>query len=294
MGNNHTMMKILIAALILIAISVFLYWSNKSIVITRYKYESADVPKQFDGFRIAQVSDLQSEYFGKDQANLIAKVRETKPDAIMITGDILDRNHTNYDAAWSAVSQLLKIAPVYYVNGNHELALDEATMQDFYQRMRDDGVNVLMDEVAAIDKDGGTIYIAGLSEYVLYESRGDADSHSSEHDPQIIKSAVDDLTKDIDPSDFVVMLAHEPQFIDDYADSSIDLILSGHAHGGQIRLPFTQGLYAPGQGTLPKLTSGMHKSGSTTMVISRGLGNSVFPFRIFNRPEVVEVTLEKK
>lgn len=293
MRINKTMGKIMIVFLLLLGLALFVCWNNKSLVLTRYQYRSNQVPEQFDGFRITQISDLQSEYFGQYQKNLIAMAAETKPDIIVFTGDLLDRNHTDYEASRTAMEGLAKIAPVYYVNGNHELALPEARTAEFYEELRAMGVTTLFDEKTAIKKGGQKINLIGLSEYTIYEGKDSDKRTETGFEPSVINDMIEKLTEGIAEEEMTIMLTHEPQFLDTYADDKVDLIFAGHAHGGQIRLPFTEGLFAPGQGVLPKLTSGMHQSGSTTMVISRGLGNSVFPFRFFNRPEVVVVDLKR-
>ena len=119
--------------LFLLCIVLFLHWNNKSIVTTEHVYRNEILPKAFDGYRITQGSDLQSEYFGKNQRNLIEKVKQTQPDIIIYTGDLLDRNHTDFDAARTAMEGLLKIAPVYYVNGTHDMAVEKSAMAAFYE-----------------------------------------------------------------------------------------------------------------------------------------------------------------
>ena len=293
MRINKTMIKILIVFCVLLALALFANWNNKALVVTRYQYESKEVPESFDGFTVTQVSDLQSEYFGRHQKNLLQKTAETKPDIIVFTGDLLDRNHTDYEAGLTAIEGLTRIAPVYYINGNHELALPEQRTTEFYEELRQMGVTVLFDQSAVLEKDGQQIHLVGISEYTLYDSKASTKRTSTDYDPSVITNMIDRLTEGIDADEFTILLVHEPQFLEAYADEKVDLIFAGHAHGGQIRLPFTEGLFAPGQGVFPKLTSGMHKEGNTTMVISRGLGNSVFPLRLFNRPEIVVVDLKK-
>ena len=293
MRINKTMIKILIVFSVLLALALFVCWNNKSLVVTKYQYRNKQVPEQFEGFRITQISDLQSEYFGQHQKKLLDKTAETKPDIIVFTGDLLDRNHTSYEASLEAIRGLVEIAPVYYVNGNHELALPEQRMKAFYDELRQMGVNVLFDETTAVQRSKQQIHLIGISEYTLYASKTSIGRTATAYDRSVITDMVDRLTEGIGTDELTIMLTHEPQFLDAYADDKVDLVFAGHAHGGQIRLPFTEGLFAPGQGTLPKLTSGMHKKEGTTMVISRGLGNSVFPFRFLNRPEIVVVDLNR-
>lgn len=299
MRKIKVMSKYILILLALIAFALFLNWGNKSLVTTYYEYpiKSSGAAEAFDGYRITQISDLQSEYFGENQKNLAEAAEKTHPDIIVYTGDLIDRNHTDYQAARTAMEKLISIAPVYYINGNHELKLNEKEISSFYDELRAMGVHILFDEEALIEKDGSKMHLIGLSEFTLSASKVADNRINTEFEPSVIIDMMDKLTKHIDEEEFVVMLAHEPQFLKTYAEGGngkVDLVFAGHAHGGQIRLPFTEGLFAPGQGAMPKLTSGMHKEGNTTMVISRGLGNSVFPYRIFNRPEIVVVDLKKE
>lgn len=291
------MIRILLVATIvcvvaLVLLGVFLGWSNKSIVVTEYDYSSQKVSEELDGYRIVHVSDLQSEYFGKEQINLLDAVRNSEPDIIVYTGDLIDRNHTDYEAARIAMEGLLSIAPVYFVNGNHDLAIPEEDVLRVERELREMGVNVLLGETKVINLGKDKIAISGLDERVMFEAKGFATKRDAKADGDIIESGLEKLGTEGGEDTLRILLAHEPQYLEVYSKFNYDLIFSGHAHGGQIRLPFTEGLYAPGQGIMPKLTSGMHESNGSTMVISRGLGNSVFPFRIFNRPEVVVLELK--
>ena len=280
------------AALILVCGMFFLHWSNKSIVTTKHIYTSEKLPKSFEGYRITHVSDLQSEYFGKEQHNLIKTVKATDPDIIVYTGDLLDRNHTDFEAARSAIKGLLAIAPVYYVNGNHEMAVDETAMETFYHELETMGVRVLFDRAAKVECGGATITLLGLSEHTVFSCKDYVRDNSAPLDMKSYRKALKVLRDKAAQSDFTILLVHEPQYLEEYAATGFDLAFAGHAHGGQIRLPFTDGLYAPGQGVLPKLTSGIRTYGNTTLVISRGLGNSTFPFRVFNRPEIISIVLK--
>lgn len=277
------------------ALGRFLRWNNKSIVTTEYLHLNSGLPENFGSLRIVQVSDIQSEYFGEDQCDLAEKVEAADPDIIVVTGDLLDRNHTLYDAALAAMVEFVGIAPVYYINGNHELALPEEDAWSFYHALENLGVHVLFDKAEVFDFHGTKINLIGLSEYTLYFAKEEGWKNGEFLEPDVIRRQIDDLCAEKDDeAALTILLAHEPQYIRYYARRGIDIIFSGHAHGGQFRLPNGQGLYSPGQGVLPWLTSGVHKMGYSVMYISRGLGNSIFPFRLNNRPEIVVVTVENK
>lgn len=291
-----------LAILVVAALAVFLYWSDKGLKVTRYTVEHPSVPDAFEGFVIVQVSDLQSASFGRGQRRLAKAVSGASPDLIVFTGDLADRNHTDYQASLKAMERLTAVAPVYYVNGNHELALPPKDVSQMYDAMAAMGVRLLFDRGEALCRGQDRLVLLGMSEETLYAAKGvrpgdgQPSRTSTAFDRSAIIQAVESLTGNLGPEDMAVLLVHEPQYLDTYAEAAegrLDLIFSGHAHGGQIRLPFTQGLFAPGQGLLPKLTSGVHRRGTTAMVISRGLGNSTFPFRVFNRPEIVAVELRQ-
>lgn len=313
------------------AFFVYLIWANSAIVVTKYRVYLRSEQHQSEPLRIVQVSDLQSGHFGKGQHRLLNKVKEAEPDVIFFTGDLPDRNHTDYEACLTAMKGLVKVAPVYYSNGNHELALPQDEIGRMYRKLRNMGVELLFDRGVLVRRKEKIFLLAGLSEETLYAAKTGADSDSedcgkgrnlgrgkisdTEIDREVIRKSME-ISLKMAESEFLrqkdgegeerkikeneagadgseeilkILLVHEPQFLETYAEGKFDLIFAGHAHGGQIRLPFTQGLFAPGQGILPRLTSGVHKMGSVSMVISRGLGNSTFPLRVFNRPEVVVV-----
>ena len=287
---------------VIAALGIFLYWSDNALMTTRYAFRSQAVPETFDGFVIVQVSDLQSASFGREQERLARAVSDAAPDVIVFTGDLADRNHNNYEASLKAMERLTAIAPVYYVNGNHEVALPETDISQMYDEMEAMGVHMLAGRSEALCRGGDRLVLLGLSEETLYAAKGvrPGDSQPSRtdtaFDEAVILQSIESQAAALEPEDLAVLLVHEPQYLDAYAKAAegrLDLIFAGHAHGGQIRLPFTDGLFAPGQGLLPKLASGMHRRGKTAMIISRGLGNSTFPFRVFNRPEIVVCQLER-
>jgi len=173
------------------------------------------------------------------------------------------------------------IAPVYYVTGNHEARISE------YGKLKTaleiTGVTVLENERTVLEKDGDTITLLGIDDPSFTADYLTGDSAA------VVKNTLDDLVTE--GVGYTVLLSHRPELFDVYAESGVNLVFSGHAHGGQIRLPFIGGLAAPNQGLFPKYDAGLFTEGDTNMVVSRGLGNSLFPFRVNNRPEIVVVQL---
>ncbi|MDF2556228.1 MAG: metallophosphoesterase [Bacillales bacterium] len=269
--------KIIMLFLVGMLIVVFCFWQNNDIVVSNYSFKTKKISNNLDGYKIAQISDLHNKKFGKNQMNLINILKKENPNCIAITGDIVDSKYTDIDVALEFVKIAVKIAPVYYITGNHEYLLDQNDWNRLMQTMEQYGVKILDNE--AINIEGELVddfYLIGLS------------------DKNLSDDSLKSLTSNLHSEKLQIVLAHEPQFLNIYSDSNVDLVLSGHAHGGQFRFPLIGGLIAPGQGFFPKYTSGEYKKKNTTMIVNRGLGNSVIPVRVFNRPEVVIVKLQKQ
>ena len=261
--------------LIIIILIPFCLYQNKHLVITTYTYESEKLGAELDGYRIVQISDLHNATFGKGNKKLLKTIRSCSPDIIVITGDLVDSNHTNVERAVAFVEEAVKIAPVYYVTGNHEYWLDPSENEQMMQGILAAGAYDLDDEAVRIEKGDSSFLLVGLD-----------DQHLSD---ETLKNLLQEQKNELS-----IVLAHEPQYFQNYANAGADLVLTGHAHGGQIRLPFAGGIVAPDQGFLPEYTSGQYNSADTEMIVSRGLGNSIIPVRLFNYPEVVCVELRCK
>lgn len=261
--------------LIIIILIPFCLFQNKHLVITTYTYESEKLGADLDGYRIVQISDLHNAEFGKENKKLLETIRSCSPDIIVITGDLVDSNHTNVERAVAFVNEAVKIAPVYYVTGNHEYWLEPSENEQMMQGILAAGACDLDDEAVRIEKGDSSFMLAGLD-----------DQHLSD---ETLKNLLQEQKNELS-----IVLAHEPQYLQNYANAGADLVLTGHAHGGQIRLPFVGGIVAPDQGFLPEYTSGKYNSTDTEMIVSRGLGNSIIPVRLFNYPEVVCVELRCK
>ncbi|MFC3212046.1 metallophosphoesterase [Planomicrobium okeanokoites] len=273
-------MKKLIVFLITAAlIWLFIWGSNNWIQTTEYTISSEKLPEAFDGKKIVQVSDLHNAMFGNNQKSLIEKVEKAEPDAIFITGDLIDSERYDLDTALILVDALVEMSDVYFVTGNHEVAVNK--LEDIKAALVERGVIYLENEAVEWEVDGEVLQIAGIHDPLM-----DMYYRDEEYTRDAIATA--SLT-----DDFTLLLAHRPEQIAVYADNEIDVVFSGHAHGGQVRIPGLGGLFAPGQGWFPRMTEGIFENRETQLVLSRGLGNSGFPLRILNLPEIVSVTLEK-
>lgn len=261
-----------------ILLGAFLYWQNNGLMLTRMTYRG-DVPAGFDGYRILQVSDLQNKVFGKNQKPLLDRIRESSPDLIVLTGDLLDRHEgrTDVDSAMEFIYEIRNIAPIYFVSGNHEH--QSGAWEELAERLVSAGVKVLDNGKSIIERNGDTITLLGL-----------ADKKVNRYYDRVLHTLMMGQEEG-----FHILLSHRPELFETYVKENADLVFSGHAHGGQFVIPFIRkGIFAPHQGFFPRYTEGMYEKDGTVMVVSRGLGNSGFPLRIFNRPELIEVTLEKE
>lgn len=266
--------KLIIVIIVSALIVLFFLWENNAIEVTEYQYKTNELKALFDGYRIAQVSDLHNNEFGKNQRQLIAKLKKANPDIIVLTGDLIDRRKTNISIALEFVKEALKIAPVYYVSGNHETGLNRNDWNRLMGGLMQLGAIPMDNRAIEITKEGELgFYLLGLGDLHLTD-----DTLSNQNSV-------------IHGDKLQILLAHEPQYMEYYSSCGVDLIFSGHAHGGQFRIPGIGGLIAPGQGLFPKYTSGPYHMGNTTMIVSRGLGKSIIPIRIFNRPQIILVQL---
>ena len=271
-------------AISLVVISTGILLGNTNLAITEYYVSSSRIPDPFDGFEIAQISDLHNAEFGDENKDLLVLLSQIKPDVIALTGDLIDSRQTDIEIALDFAGKAVQIAPVYYVSGNHESRVQE--YEQLKTGLTDLGVTVLENQKVQITKDGESITLMGIQDPSFHTDYlfGDAESVS--------RQAISSLQNESDG--FTVLLSHRPELFDLYVDTGVDLVFSGHAHGGQFRLPFIGGLVAPNQGFFPKYDAGLFKKENTTMIVSRGLGNSIIPFRINNSPEIVVAELRKQ
>ena len=263
-----------------VAIVIWIAWGNSALMVNEIKITNDKIPQSFEGFRIAQVSDLHNAELGKDNNKLIEKLNECEPDIIVLTGDLIDSNHTNLEVALSFARQAIKIAPCYFVTGNHE-AWVGSQYEELKTSLENAGVTVLQDEAIELNYGDECIQLIGLN-----------DPDFSERDSFLSESILETKLSQVNISNgFTILLSHRPECFNVYQNKNIDLVLSGHAHGGQIRLPFLGGVIAPNQGLFPKYDAGIYTENGTTMIVSRGIGNSIIPVRINNRPEIVIIEL---
>lgn len=273
-----------VVAVLLTGLILWIAWGNTALELNTYTIKTNKLPKAFNGYRIAHVSDLHNAKMGKDNKKLLSMLRSAKPDIIAITGDIIDSRNTDIEIALKFAEEAVKIAPCYYVTGNHEARIDK--YDKLLKGLENKGVVLLDNESIILKKNNESITLIGVRDPSFQEEY----LHGDEKD--LVKSVMKDLISQEDK--YTVVLSHRPEMFDIYASNKADLVLSGHAHGGQLRLPFVGGFVAPGQGFFPKYDAGLYTKDNTNMIVSRGIGNSIIPFRVNNRPEVILIELHCK
>ena len=278
---NRKKRVLFVVAFVLVVLIVWTLWGNTALEVNEYEVVSDRIPQGFEGFRIAQVSDLHNAEFGEGNEKLIQLLSQTDPDIIVLTGDLIDSRHTDIEIALDFARQAIKLAPVYYVSGNHEARVRE--YEDLKMGLAGAGVVILENQNVQITREGERITLMGIDDPSFQEDYLFGDSES------VARQAIDDLQNESEG--YTILLSHRPELFDLYVDTGMDLVFSGHAHGGQFRLPFVGGLVAPNQGFFPKYDAGQFTEENTTMIVSRGVGNSIIPIRFNNRPEIVLVTL---
>ena len=267
---------LIIIALIAAVCAFLIKDSRDDLEISRYEVESAKLAESFDGFRIVQLSDLHGAEFGDDGMGLVEKVRELEPDIIALTGDfITDEN--DLAAVKKLAERITKLCPVYFVSGNHEFGSGFAV--ELRNILEDAGVKYLSNEYLTISRGEDSILLGGVEDPNAY-----ADMITPEELAQKMNEAA--------PATFKILLGHRNYWMTEYPELPVDLILSGHAHGGLVRIPGVGGLIGTDRHLFPDFVEGKFNNGNYTMIVSRGLGNSVPIPRIFNRPEIVCVTLK--
>lgn len=278
--RRHPLRTLCVLLAVLAALAAFVRWDNTSLQTTIFDLTFADLPAGFDGYRTVVLSDLHSTEFGPGNRRLLDAVREAKPEIIFLLGDLPDRfRGLPAGYAETVADGLSAIAPTYYVTGNHEWALgDVPTLKD---TLSAHGVTVLSNQFVTLERNGDSLVLAGID-----DPNGYADQKTPE------ELAAELYAQWGDP--FWLLLAHRnDRFESQYSRLGADLVLSGHGHGGILRLPFTDGLLSTDRTLFPSFTAGEYQVGSAALFVTRGLGNSGPTLRLFNRPEVAVVTLYK-
>ena len=275
----------IVAILILIIIATFLYYENNKLDITKYELNSKDI---VNPVKMVQLSDLHS----KPAKNVLNTVKELTPDIIFITGDYINDHEKNKEKMLSYGKELVKTAPVFYITGNHERRLEN--FDELMSKLKGIGFTVLLDETDDIIINGNKINILGLD-----ETQAGFDDYKARKNGTFKYKDESLLFKELsEKSGYKVVLSHYPENFmavseNDYSQYDFDIQLSGHAHGGQFILPLIGPVFSPGQGIMPKYAKGSFGE-RPKLIISRGIGNAEFPFRLFNHPEINVIDIKSK
>ncbi len=266
-------------------------YENEHMKTEEYEIVSKKLPKAFDGYRIAFLSDLHNKEFGKDNERLIKKIQEENPDLILVGGDmVVGKAGYSTDIATHLLKELSKDFPVIAANGNHEYRMQlypktfGTQYEDYVVQLKGLGITYLTNESVEVVKDGRQIHIIGLSIEKQYYKRGKKILMGSHY----LNSELG-----VPPKGFSILLAHNPYYTKAYVKWGADLILSGHNHGGLIRFPFLGGLVSPNISLFARYDAGLYKEGKSQVIISRGLGTHTYKIRVNNRPELSMITLKR-
>ena len=276
--------------LIFLGLTVFFLWyQNNHLTLSTYEFSAGSQPTTEDGevtvkiktaaaysFSLVHLSDLHNKSFGTDNKKLLEKIASANPDLVLITGDIIDSSRDGSEQALNLIRGLKEKTPVYFVSGNHEKW--SGSYPVLKAKLRLAGAVILENEVILLEnQEGRKIFLVGVD---------DPDFSNLEKWQENLNT-LSAKTENY----FTVLLSHRPERFEDYVAGAFNLVLAGHAHGGQWRLPLIGGLVAPNQGLLPKYDAGLYQKVTSAMLVSRGLGNSLMPLRLFNLPEIISIKI---
>lgn len=265
--------KFIIISLIFIALFIYIFigFSQTKLEVTEYIYHNEKIPTQFNNYKIIVISDLHHKNFGENQSDLLLAIQNENPDLILLTGDIVDEDHTDMSCIKDLISGISTMAPSYYITGNHELLPDA---QSQYTELK-----VLLSQYGVVDLDDSTAVI----------TKGDSSIYL--HGQQFRSHYVTQFLSYADESQFNILMYHCSDYFDLISDYGYDIIVSGHTHGGIIRLPFVGGVIGNLGDFFPKYDGGLFIENNCTLFSSRGLGDARIP-RFYNPPEVVSIILQ--
>ena len=282
----------ILSILVVVCVTMVLvisYFENRKLTVTEYHIKDNKIPATFHGFRIVHLSDLHNAEYGTHNEQLFKVIKEQNPNIILVTGDmIIGKPNNDVRRSLNFVNSLCEIAPVYYSMGNHELrvSLYEETYGDMWKQFMDSispRVHLLFDEQTVLTRGNENIYLYGLNlTPELYKRI---------RKTPMPASYLNSLFGTCNMKEYHIFMAHNPDYFKDYVAWGADITFAGHVHGGMIRIPFIGGALSPMIHFFPRYDKGLFEEAGKYMVLSGGLGNHTFKFRVNNLPEVVSVTL---
>lgn len=268
---------------------VEVYIDSNILEISNFSIKDNKIPDKFSGYKILHLSDLHSKSFGNKNDKLVEKINEINPNIIVMTGDMVNCNDTNFDNFFELVKVLSKKYEIYYIVGNHEQNMKKVNKNVITDFLKSNDVKVLDNEKVDLKIDDEKINLFGSWCNLKYYS-SNAESKNYVFSKEVMEKIMEDAP--INTDEYNILLAHNPNFIESYADWGADLTLSGHIHGGMVRIPFIGGIFSPDTMFFPKYDNGMYEVSGKKLIVSRGLGRGVRGFRFFNKPEMILITLE--
>lgn len=293
MKGTSDMDFFVIFVILIIVFLIYLKFENKNLEVTNYKIRSDKIPESFSGTSFVMLGDLHNNSFGDKNKILIREIDKINPSFIVIAGDlIVGKPREDFSAANSLLTRLSVKYPIYYGLGNHEQRIKlkgryyNSRWKDYSDSLKKLNIQILDNSSFIIKKGNDEITIWGISIDPIYFKRpGPA---------KIEDRYLEKLIGKLDSKCYNIVIAHNPIYFKDYIKIKPDLILSGHIHGGIVRLPFLGGMISPQLKLFPKYDGGQFEENGQVMLVSRGLGTHTIKLRVFNRPELMTITLERK
>ena len=275
-------MNIIIGIIILGILLIYL--DNRLLTVSKYRIHSYKIPKEFNGLKIVQLSDFHSHTFlGSGNYRVVEKINKEQPDIIVMTGDMVNKYDKKFNKFLELAEELSKSYKIYYIQGNHEQRLKKHDLGLILNRLDKLGIKVLKDEKTKLERSGGAINIYGIDIPLQF--------YKVINKPANIEKIIYEKLKNYNKEEYNILLAHNPLYFELYSKYNVDLILSGHVHGGMVRIPFAGGLLSPERKFFPKYDGGLYEIDNKSLIVSRGLGHSKPLFRVFNMPEILSITL---
>jgi len=262
-------------------LSIQLYIDNMLITVSKYEIKSNKIPKKFDKFKIVHLSDFHS--YGNDNIKIVEKINDERPNIIVMTGDMVSKYDVNFEKFLNLAEVLSKKYEIYYIVGNHEIRLRKDDLNLILKELHKFGIKVLNDEKVTLIRGNESINIYGIDIPLSY--------YKIINKPLNIGEVINVLIHKCNKNEYNILLAHNPLLFPEYAKYNVDLTLSGHIHGGMIRLPFIGAILSPERKFFPKYSSGVYEINNKKLLVSRGLGHSRPGIRLFNKREIVSITL---